>query len=103
MVAAMGTVPQRIEVIDGELVELTWEDGVVSQLDAATLRGACMCAGCREPVGETATEAVLAGSEPVKIANAELVGGYALQFVFEPDGHGAGIYPFTALRELSGL
>lgn len=97
----MGTVPQRIEVIDGELVELTWEDGLVTELDAATLRGACQCAVCREPAGEAATEAVLAGPVPVKIAGAELVGGYALQFVFEPDGHGTGIYPFTALRELS--
>lgn len=97
----MSTVPQRIEVIDGEQVELTWEDGVVSQLDAATLRGACQCATCREPAGEAAIEAVLAGSDPVKIAGAELVGGYALQFVFEPDGHGTGIYPFTALRELT--
>jgi DUF971 family protein len=103
MVAPMSVVPQRIEVIDGELVELTWEDGVVSQLDAATLRGACMCAGCREPAGESVTQAVLAGPIPIKIAGAELVGGYALQFVFEPDGHGTGIYPFAALRELSGM
>jgi DUF971 family protein len=99
----MSAVPQRIEVVDGETVELTWEDGVVSQLDAATLRGSCMCAGCREPAGEAATREVLDGPEPVKIAGAELVGGYALQFVFEPDGHGTGIYPFSALRELSGV
>ena len=97
----MGTVPQRIEVIEGQLVEFTWEDGTLTELDAATLRGACRCATCREPAGEAATVAVLAGSEPVKIAAAELVGGYAMQFVFEPDGHGTGIYPFTALRDLS--
>jgi len=96
----MSTVPQRIEVIEGAVVELSWDDGSVSQIDAATLRGACMCAACREPAGEAATEAVLSSPDPVKIAGAELVGGYALQFVFEPDGHGTGIYPFTALRGL---
>lgn len=97
----MGSVPQRIEVVDGEQVELTWEDGVVTQIDAATLRAACMCATCREPAGEAATQSVLAGPDAVKIARAELVGGYALQFEFEPDGHGTGIYPFTELHKLS--
>lgn len=98
----MSTVPQRIEVIDGSSVELTWEDGRVTEFDAATLRGACMCATCREPAGEDATQSVLAGPDPITIEGAELVGGYALTFQFGPDGHGTGIYPFTALRALAG-
>jgi DUF971 family protein len=96
----MAHVPRRIEIVEGAAVEITWEDETVTELDAATLRGACMCAVCREPSGEAAMQAVLEGDAPVLIASAELVGGYAIRFVFEPDGHGTGIYPFTTLREL---
>jgi DUF971 family protein len=46
------------------------------------------------------TTAVLAGPVAVTIAEAKLVGGYAINFVFAPDGHGTGIYPFTGLRSL---
>jgi len=94
-------VPQRIEVIEGSHVDVTWEDGTATELDAATLRAACLCATCREPAGEAATEAVLTGEEPVTISAAELVGGYAIRFTFEPDGHGTGVYPFTLLREIA--
>lgn len=97
----MDHVPRRIEVVDGAGVEITWEDDSVTELDAPTLRGACMCAVCREPAGEAATQAVLDGEDPVRIASADLVGGYAIRFEFEPDGHATGIYPFTALRELA--
>ncbi len=96
----MSTLPKRVEVIDGATVEITWEDGAETTLSAPELRGACMCAVCREPAGEAATKAVLEGPVPVVIAEASFVGGYAIQFVFGPDGHGTGIYPFTALRGL---
>ncbi len=96
----MSTLPNRIEVIDGASVEIAWEDGAETTLSASELRAACMCAVCREPAGEAATKAVLEGPVPVVIAEASLVGGYAIQFVFGPDGHGTGIYPFVALRRL---
>ncbi len=94
--------PLRIEVADKTAVTIEWDDGVVSHLGAAELRGACLCAGCREPAGEAATQAVLAGEPPVTIEEARLVGGYAVSFVFGPDNHGTGIYPFSALRSLAG-
>lgn len=92
--------PLRIEVTERSAVSIDWDDGSTSELDAATLRAACMCAVCREPGGERATQAVLTGPEPVTIEEAHLVGGYAITFVFAPDGHGTGIYPFDALRRL---
>ncbi len=46
------------------------------------------------------TTEVLAGPMAVTIAEAKLVGGYAVNFVFAPEGHGTGIYPFTGLRTL---
>lgn len=93
-------VPTRIEVDGGASVTLTWEDGSSSMLTAAQLRGACQCATCREPAGEEATRLVLGGVAPVTIEETSLVGGYAVNFVFGPDGHGTGIYPFAELRRL---
>jgi DUF971 family protein len=95
-------VPQRIEVDGGATVTLTWEDGSRSSFTAAELRGACQCATCREPAGEEATRLVLNGVAPVTIEAASLVGGYAVNFVFGPDGHGTGIFPFIELRHLAG-
>lgn len=93
-------IPERIEV-EGDAVTFTWEDGFVATLSARVLRAACECAVCREPGGAAATRALLEGDTPVTIADARLVGGYAVQFTFAPDGHGTGIYPFERLRSLA--
>jgi DUF971 family protein len=92
--------PERIEVVDGSELVITWENGATSRLAAAGLRAACPCASCREDAGRAQTELVLGGPIPVTITDAKLVGGYALSFEFAPDGHGTGIYPFEALYEL---
>lgn len=93
-------VPERIEVIEGLNVLITWEDGETSSYSAAQLRAACQCAECREEPGRRQTERVLAGTDPVTISATKLVGGYAVNFVFAPDGHSTGIFPFPALRAL---
>lgn len=93
-------VPDRIEVEDGARVTITWDDGAVTELGAGELRAACPCATCREPYGRARTEAVLAGPIEVTITDTRLVGGYALGFVFGPDGHRTGIFPFGLLRSL---
>ena len=93
-------VPARIEVAEGAAVTITWEGGTTSTYSAAQLRAACQCADCREPAGRLRTERVLAGPDPVTITTARLVGNYAVNFVFGPDGHGTGIFPFPALHAL---
>jgi DUF971 family protein len=93
-------VPERIEIEGGTDVVLTWADGAETRLSASELRAACQCAACREPDGVERTAAVVNGPVPVTIAEAKLVGGYAVNFVFSPEGHGTGIYPFTVLRTL---
>jgi ATP-binding protein involved in chromosome partitioning len=94
-------VPARIEIEDGTRVVLAWEDGTVAELTASQLRAECRCAACREPEGAALTDAVVAGPVPVTITDARLVGGYAVSFVFAPDGHGTGIFSFDLLRSLS--
>jgi DUF971 family protein len=94
-------VPQRIEVSGGSEVAITWEGGTTTTHAASQLRAACQCAECREPSGQERTEAVLAGPDPVTITGATIVGNYAINFVFGPDGHGTGIFPFPALHALA--
>jgi ATP-binding protein involved in chromosome partitioning len=94
-------VPERIEVADRRQVILTWPDGATFEMTAAQLRGACQCAECREESGRRATERVLNGPAAVTIEDARLVGGYAINFVFGPDRHATGIFPFAALRRLA--
>jgi DUF971 family protein len=88
--------PSRIELLAGEALEITWDDGRVDTLAATTLRDACACAGCRSvpiPPGP-------ADPTTCRILSIGLVGAYAINMVFAPDGHGTGIYPFTVLRSL---
>lgn len=87
--------PVRIEV-DGPNVTIEWEDGRVDVFDATALRLACPCAGCREP-GATARVAAVGSAS---VTGARLVGGYAINFTFGPDGHATGIFPFVLLRDL---
>jgi DUF971 family protein len=89
--------PERIELKGGESVEITWQDGRVDRLSATTLRDACSCAACRT------TPPPPADPDTCRIVNIGLVGAYALNMVFAPDGHGTGIYPFTKLRDLGDL
>ena len=94
--------PARIEIIEGTSVVIDWDDGTSSTITAVELRAACQCAECREPDGHRRMEQVIAGPEPVMISEARLVGNYAINFEFAPDGHGTGIFPFPALRSLGG-
>ncbi len=93
-------VPARIEVEGGERVALTWPDGAHQELTARVLRAACPCATCRDPAGAERAKLTLGGPVPVTITDAKLVGDYAINFVFAPDGHHTGIFSFDYLRTL---
>ncbi|MCB0061499.1 MAG: DUF971 domain-containing protein, partial [Caldilineaceae bacterium] len=67
------------------------------------LRANCPCATCREERRSAALETDLlklsTGPLPsTQIASAELVGNYAIRLRWT-DGHDAGIYAFTVLRD----
>jgi DUF971 family protein len=85
--------PVKIE-IEGGSVRVTWDDGRRDDLAADVLRTACPCAGCREPAGRR--------PQPGRVAvvDARLVGGYAVNLTFGPDGHATGIFPYGLLRSL---
>ena len=82
--------PSAVELHPDRL-RLQWPEGV-AELDAATLRAACRCGGCRAGRNTSA-------DAPPRLVGAEPVGLYALQLRFS-DGHERGIYPWSLLREL---
>ncbi len=88
--------PRSIELEEGATLVVTWHDGRVDRLSAVALREACPCASC----GNLPSPRPTADPEVTRISNVGLVGAYAINIVFVPDGHSTGIYPFTLLREL---
>ena len=88
--------PEKLELRAGEELVISWPDGRVDELSAATLRDACACAACRN----APTPLALADPAVCRITSIGLVGAYAINMVFAPDGHGTGIYPYGALRGL---
>jgi DUF971 family protein len=86
--------PQRLELKAGQALVVTWDDGRVDTLSAVRLRDACACAGCRNAPPQPADAATC------RISTIGLVGAYAVNMVFAPDGHSTGIYPFPVLRDL---
>jgi DUF971 family protein len=87
--------PQRITV-QRESVVIEWTDGVVATISGSRLRDACPCADCRE---HTTTTPALQIGDRSTIVDAQLVGGYAVNFTFG-DHHHDGIYPYGQLRRL---
>ncbi len=87
--------PRSIELERGRTLIVTWDDGRGDRLSAARLRDACPCASC----GNRPSPHVPAGPDTT-IEQVGLVGAYAINLTFRPDGHSTGIYPFTLLREL---
>ncbi len=94
----------KIEV-GRDAVVIDWADGSRTVVDAETLRAACPCAGCGAgpspaPSGIGSTIPLRVVDPAATIVDARLVGEYAVNFTFGPDGHSAGIYPYALLASL---
>lgn len=96
----MTTTPVDIKAHTRDAVlEIVWDDGQVSRLPYAFLRGECQCAGC---VHEITRERLLdpATIPPdIKIEDLQLVGSYAVRIGWS-DGHATGLYTWQFLRQL---
>ena len=88
--------PERIAV-DAESVTIRWTDGASTTIGGDLLRSSCPCAECREH--ETKTRSIIQIGNRSSIANAQLIGGYAIRFTFG-DGHADGLYSYGILRQL---
>ena len=98
--------PGDIEVVRDTELRIRWSDAGLSVIPLAQLRKACPCAACAAERDQAARRALplvqdsAAQRAMAIVANAELVGRYALRVVWK-DGHDAGIYDFGLLRSLS--
>ncbi|MFM7173975.1 MAG: gamma-butyrobetaine hydroxylase-like domain-containing protein [Caldilinea sp.] len=87
--------PQEITIERREgVMQVVWLTGHTSQYALGWLRAHCPCASCREERRSAGLAGLLPSTE---LVSAELVGNYAIRFTWS-DGHGAGIFPFAALR-----
>ncbi len=87
---------------DAGTVTVTWADLHTSVYLLEWLRSNCPCANCHEERWKASQKSdmlrlTVLPSNSAELTDAELVGGYAIQFQWA-DGHNAGIYTFTALR-----
>ena len=100
------TTPINIHLKRTDALLVTWADGKQSNLPLRMLRKYCPCAGCqgeRDLLGRARLPIVQTTYDgPITATTAELVGNYGLRIEWA-DGHSAGIYSFTYLRELDGV
>lgn len=93
--------PTNIRALQSDRVlELTWSDGKVDRLPYRYLRTQCPCASCRD---EWTGERIIADESvpaDIKIEGMEGVGNYAARLIWS-DGHGSGLYTWSALRSLA--
>jgi DUF971 family protein len=90
--------PTEIARSGARELTITWSDGHTSVYTTRLLRESCGCAACvDEWTGKTR---IVPGSIPetVDVVDAEIVGAYAVRFVFS-DTHSDGIYSYRRLRQ----
>lgn len=79
-------------------LKISWADGHASIFPLRWLRTNCPCATCREDVRAASEDPLSLRPMPSsEVEAAELVGNYALRLQWK-DGHSAGIYTFSSLR-----
>jgi DUF971 family protein len=99
------TVPLELDLDRSRHLRIRWADGVQAVLPLRVVRQNCPCATCRAERDEQARNPLRVVQPPrnesdaVTVADAELVGRYALKIEWR-DGHSTGIHDFVTLRRL---
>lgn len=97
--------PREFDLRRTEDLRVSWSDGHESVFSLALLRRSCPCATCRAARQEQSStklvvmKAVANPGDQTVVKDAELVGNYAIRFVWQ-DGHDTGIYDYGLLRSL---
>ncbi|NJK92190.1 MAG: DUF971 domain-containing protein [Blastochloris sp.] len=98
----MSPQPLNIQVVGSELA-VAWNDGREDYFPLEALRRACPCASCAgEPdvTGQLYRPIVSYNDKSFGITKLQIVGGYALQPVWN-DGHSSGLYSWQYLGKLA--
>jgi DUF971 family protein len=97
----MTNAPTNIRAHQAEQVlELTWEDGVVDRLAYRYLRAECPCASCRDEWTGQRTLDPRSIRPDLKLEGMENIGSYAVRLAWN-DGHGSGLYTWETLKRLA--
>ena len=97
----MRNAPRDIKLKRAEgTLEVTWNDKELRRYRVRQLRCQCACAGCVNEMTGVRTLDVNAVPEDIAITDMQLVGNYAVKFVFS-DGHDTGIYTWDRLYEIA--
>lgn len=78
------------------ILDITWDDGVLSSYDLAYLRGYCPCAKCQ---GHFSGRIQYVEGASASLVDVQPVGSYAIRFVWS-DGHATGMYAYDYLRRI---
>ena len=93
----MRDAPTGIELKRAEgILEITWSGETSRRHGVRQLRCECGCAGCVDEMTGVRTLDVNAVPKDIAITDMQLVGNYAVKFVFS-DGHNTGIYSWDRL------
>jgi len=93
------SLPKAADLVSPFLLRIRWKDGAVTEHPARSLRLACPCASCiEEGTGKQLLDPATVAQD-ILLLSVELVGRYALAFVWS-DGHKTGIFAFPLLRRL---
>jgi len=98
-IAMTESLPKAADLVSPFLLRIRWKDGAVTEHPARSLRLACPCASCiEEGTGKQLLDPATVAQD-ILLLSVELVGRYALSFVWS-DGHKTGIFAFPLLRRL---
>ena len=99
----MRQAPTAIKLKRAEgILEVSWSDQTPRRFRVRQLRCACACAGCVDEMTGVRTLDVNAVADDIAITDVQLVGNYAVKFVFS-DGHDTGIYSWDRLYEMQNV
>ena len=99
----MRNAPTKIELKRAEgILEIAWGNEALRRYGVRQLRCECACAGCVDEVTGVRTLEINAVPEDIAITDMQLVGNYAVKFVFS-DGHATGIYSWDRLYGMQSV
>ncbi len=86
--------------VDGDYIELHWDDQPSQKISLTTLRRNCPCAIClKQREDDDGRHFKVYRQDEVTIEDIKVVGQYGLSISWK-DGHNTGIYEFRLLKQL---
>lgn len=97
--------PKSLAGINGVLLKIEWDDGLITVITLASLREECPCAVCKgENIMGTlyfpGMKSLVPGMN--ELVSLTPVGNYGIQALWK-DGHSSGIYSWEGLRKTAEL